>query len=179
MSRRLPEGARVAVVSLFSTGFALGCVSHTLTTADALSAERGGGVCSWGATATEELSWGGKRRRRWQVAQCLCGAGRWICDLMLTEVTVPSLRVDSAHGDVPASSSAQACVAGPLPLQTVPGQTWALLHHGNGIVRGGWGCMRSAEKIIIISITPAVVVINIYSQNKSNLLYWPSELYRS
>lgn len=40
---------------------------------------------------------------------------------LLTEVTVMFCFVDLTHGDVPASSSADSCVARLLALQSVPG----------------------------------------------------------
>lgn len=55
----------------------------------------------------------------------------------LTEVTVISLFVDEAHGDVPASSSADARVARPLAFQGPPGHPQTLLYHSNSIVRRG------------------------------------------
>jgi len=45
-----------------------------------------------------------------------------IFPVTLTEVTVVSLFVYLTHGDVPASSSADASVARPLALQGFPGQ---------------------------------------------------------
>lgn len=53
---------------------------------------------------------------------------------LLTEVTVISLFVDEAHGNVPASGSAHACVARLLSLQVLPGYAPTLLHHSNSIV---------------------------------------------
>lgn len=55
----------------------------------------------------------------------------------LTEVTVIGLFVDEAHGDVPASSSADARVARPLASQGLPGHPRTLLYHSNSIVRRG------------------------------------------
>lgn len=54
----LPKGSSVAVVLLFSTGFALGLISHGFATAGTLLTEWRGGVCSGGTATSEELGWG-------------------------------------------------------------------------------------------------------------------------
>ncbi|MBU7443551.1 hypothetical protein, partial [Paraburkholderia fungorum] len=87
------KGSSVAIVLLISTCFALGLITHSFATADTLSTEWRGGICSGGTAAAEELC----------------------------EVTVISPFVDVTHGDVPACSSAEPCVARPLALQVVPG----------------------------------------------------------
>lgn len=55
------EGSRLAVVSVLSSGSAPGRISHTPTTADTLSTGRRAGICSRGATAMEEPSWGDRK----------------------------------------------------------------------------------------------------------------------
>lgn len=55
----LPESSSVAVVPLFTTGFAL---EHRIGIAGTLSTERRVGICSGGTAATEDL--------RWKVSRC-------------------------------------------------------------------------------------------------------------
>lgn len=60
----------------------------------------------------------------------------------LTEVAVSCSVVDQAHGDVPASSSPPAGVAGLLTLQVVPGDIPVrLLHHSHSKV----GCFQKIK----------------------------------
>lgn len=53
----------------------------------------------------------------------------------LTEVTVVSLCVDEAHGNVPARGPANACVTRLLSLQLVPGYAHTLLYNSDSVVR--------------------------------------------
>lgn len=53
----------------------------------------------------------------------------------LTEVTVVSLFVDEAHGNVPARGPTHACMTRPDSPQTVPGYARTLLYHSDSVVR--------------------------------------------
>lgn len=64
----------------------------------------------------------------------------------LTEVTVISLSVDVAHGNVPASSPADSSVARSLTLQGRPGHPRTPLHHSNSIVGGGQRYKRGKKE---------------------------------
>lgn len=145
----LPKGSTVSVVALLCTGFAYELISHGFPTADTLSAERRASVCPRGTAGREVVGWGEEAVEHEAMVLNLKAANgsclSWSTQ-SLTEVAVLSLFVDEAHGDVPASCSASACVARPLAFQGLPGQSCTLLYHSNGIVRRGRACKsESAE----------------------------------